>query len=162
MKQTTVIRSGGNIFADLKLPDADMHMLKARVVIFVAKRIEQLGLTQQAAAKCIGLSQPDVSNLLRGRFEVFSLWRLLGFVRALGSDIEIKVRRRRDHELHGEEGRLSLMDGLRAPPDRHSQAIRGAPCRPPPVICRAENLKIAPASRLALPSRLARSPIAST
>ncbi len=42
-----------------------------------------------------------------GRFEGFSLERLLGFVRALGSDVEIKVKRRRDDE-HG-EGRLSLM-----------------------------------------------------
>jgi transcriptional regulator with XRE-family HTH domain len=69
--------------------------------------IEQAGLTQQAAAEKMGVSQPDVSNLLRGRFEGFSLERLLGFVRALGSDVEIKVKRRRDRE-HG-EGRLSLM-----------------------------------------------------
>jgi helix-turn-helix protein len=48
-----------------------------------------------------------VSNLLRGRFEGFSLERLLGFVRALGADVEIKVKRRRERE-HG-EGRLSLM-----------------------------------------------------
>ena len=43
--------------------------------------IEQAGLTQQVAAKKMGISQPDVSNLLRGRFEGFSLERLLGFVR---------------------------------------------------------------------------------
>lgn len=109
MKQTTVTRGGGNIFADLGLPNADEHMLKARLVICIDKMIEQTGLTQQAAAKKMGISQPDVSNLLRGRFEGFSLERLLGFVRALGSDVEIKVKRRRDHELHGEEGRLSLM-----------------------------------------------------
>ena len=38
------------------------------------------------------MRQPDVSKILRGRFEGFSLERLLYFVRALGSDIEIKVR----------------------------------------------------------------------
>ena len=69
--------------------------------------IEQAGLTQQAAAEKMGVSQPDVSNLLRGRFEGFSLERLLGFVVALGSDVEIKVKRRRDRE-HGEK-RLSLV-----------------------------------------------------
>lgn len=107
MKQTTdVTRGSGNIFADLGLPDADEHMLKARLVIYIDKMIEQAGLNQQAAAKKMGVSQPDVSNLLRGRFEGFSLERLLGFVRALGGDVEIKVKSRRDHE---HEGRLSLM-----------------------------------------------------
>ena len=108
MKQTAITRGGGNIFADLGLPNADAHMLKARLVICIDKMIEHAGLTQHAAAKKMGVSQPDVSDLLRGRFEGFSLERLLGFVRALGSDVEIKVKRRRDH-AHGEEGRLSLM-----------------------------------------------------
>jgi predicted XRE-type DNA-binding protein len=108
MKQT-ITRGSGNIFADLGLPNADEHMLKARLVMCVDKMIQQAGLTQRAAAKRMGISQPDVSNLLRGRFEGFSLERLLGFVRALGSDVEIKVKRRRDDE-HG-KGRLSLMTG---------------------------------------------------
>jgi predicted XRE-type DNA-binding protein len=103
MQQTTVTRGGGggNIFADLGLPNADFVMLKARLVICIDKMIEQAGLTQQAAAGKMGINQPDVSNLLRGRFEGFSLERLLGFVRALGADVEIKIKRRG-------EGRLSL------------------------------------------------------
>jgi predicted XRE-type DNA-binding protein len=109
MKKTprSVTRSSGNIFADLGLPNADEHMLKARVAIFIGKRIDQLALTQQGAAKRMGLSQPDVSNLLRGHFEGFSLERLLGCVRALGNDVEIKVKRpSRDDDR---EGRMSLM-----------------------------------------------------
>jgi len=47
-KAHAVTRGSSNIFADLELPNADEHMLKARVVIFIGKRIEQLGLTQQA------------------------------------------------------------------------------------------------------------------
>jgi predicted XRE-type DNA-binding protein len=82
---TTVTRGTHNIFADLGLPNADAHMLKARLVICIDKMIEQTGLTQQTAAKRIGISQPDVSNLLRGRFEGFSLERLLSFVRLLRS-----------------------------------------------------------------------------
>src|SRR5262249_9803316 len=108
MKQTTVTHASGNIFADLELPNADEHAIKARLVICIDKLIEQAGHTQPAAAKTMGISQPDVSNLLRGRFEGFSLERLLGFVRALGSDVEIKVKRRRDY-AHGEKGRLSLV-----------------------------------------------------
>ncbi len=85
-------RGSGNIFVDLGLANADEHMLKARIVMFIGQRIEQLGLTQQAAAKRMGVSQPDVSDILRGRFEGFSLERLLGFVRALGSDVEIRLK----------------------------------------------------------------------
>jgi predicted XRE-type DNA-binding protein len=105
MKQTAITRGGGNIFADLGLPNADEHMLKARLVICIDKMIEHAELTQHVAAKKMGVSQPDVSDLLRGHFEGFSLERLLGFVRALGSDVEIKVKRR----PQGEEGRLSLV-----------------------------------------------------
>jgi predicted XRE-type DNA-binding protein len=108
-KAPIVTRGGGNIFADLGLPNADEHLLKARVVIFIGKRIEQLGLTQQAAAKRMGVKQPDVSNILRGRFEGFSLERLLGFVRALGSDVEIKVKRPTNDKNNEHEGRMSLM-----------------------------------------------------
>jgi len=94
IKQTTVVRGSSNIFADLGLPNADQHMLKARLIICIDKLIEQAGLTQQAVATRMGISQPDVSDLLRGRFEGFSLERLLGLVRALGGDVEIKVKRR--------------------------------------------------------------------
>jgi len=109
MKKTSVTRGGSNIFADLGLPDADEHMLKARVVLIIGKRIDQIGLTQQAAAKRMGITQPDVSNILRGRFEGFALERLLRFVRALGSDVEIKVKRpANDDGRKHHEGRMSL------------------------------------------------------
>jgi predicted XRE-type DNA-binding protein len=112
-EQRAKVRSrSSNIFADLGLPDADEHMLKARLVMLIDKMIEQAGLTQQAAAKRMGISQPDVSNLLRGRFAGFSLERLLGFVRALGSDVEIKVKRPHDPRLREgklHEGRLTLL-----------------------------------------------------
>jgi predicted XRE-type DNA-binding protein len=102
----SVTRSSGNIFADLGLPNADEHMLKAQVVVFIGRVIKDRHLTQRAAAAEMGIAQPDVSNLLRGRFEGFSLERLLGFALALGSDVEIKVKR----SVPGErEGRMSLV-----------------------------------------------------
>ena len=58
--------------------------------------------TQTQAATMMGLRQPDVPKLLRGRFEGFSLERLLFFVRSLGSDIEIKIRPTRPKQ----EGRI--------------------------------------------------------
>jgi len=102
----SVTRSGGNIFADLGLPDADEHMLKAQVMVFIGRLIEDRHLTQSAAAARMGIAQPDVSNLLHGRFEGFTFERLLLLARFLGSDVEIRIK----HPVPGErEGRMSLV-----------------------------------------------------
>ena len=91
-KKSKITQSSGNIFADLGLDMPQEHYVKGHLVILISKMIEAKGLTQGQAAAKIGLRQPDVSRLLRGRFEGFSLERLLYFVRALGSDIEIKIK----------------------------------------------------------------------
>lgn len=84
MKSIPVKRSRGNVFADLKLPDPDTHLLKAHMVSTIAALIRDQRLTQTAAARKLGLKQPDVSRLLDGRFDGFSLERLLGLLVALG------------------------------------------------------------------------------
>lgn len=89
---TTVIRGSGNVFADLGLPDAEAHLLKAGLVTRIDAIIRQRGLTQTKAARLLGLSQPDVSRLLRGDFREYSLERLLRLLTALGPDIDIVVR----------------------------------------------------------------------
>jgi predicted XRE-type DNA-binding protein len=91
-KKSTITKSSGNIFADLGLENPQEHYAKARLAILISKMIEVQNLTQGQAASKIGLRQPDVSKLLRGRLEGFSLERLLNFVRALGSDVEIKIK----------------------------------------------------------------------
>jgi len=83
----------GNVFADLGLPDADDRLLKARLAVVIGDTIARLGLSQKAAAERLGIAQPDVSNLRRGRLRGYSLERLLGFARALGNDIVITVKR---------------------------------------------------------------------
>ena len=85
-------RGSGNVFADLGLPDADAHLLKAELVTRIDEIIRQRRLKQVEAAKLLGLSQPDVSRLLRGSFEEFSMERLLRLLTALGRDVEIVIR----------------------------------------------------------------------
>jgi predicted XRE-type DNA-binding protein len=106
-----VTRSSGNIFADLGLQNAPEHELKARIVLALTRTIEAAGLTQTAAAKRIGIAQPDLSRILRGNFSGFSLVRLLSAVTKLGSDVEIKIKARRDDDPAGHEGRLCLVTG---------------------------------------------------
>jgi predicted XRE-type DNA-binding protein len=92
MARLKVERGSGNVFADLGLPDADEHKLKAGLVAKLASIMEQQGLNQVAAAKRTGISQPDLSRVLRGRFRDFSTDRLLKAIRHLDSEVEISVR----------------------------------------------------------------------
>jgi predicted XRE-type DNA-binding protein len=84
-------KSSGNVFADLGLPNADEHQIKADIVIALAARIKAKGLTQAEVSKLIGLAQPDVSKLLRGHFAGYSYERLFGFLNALGENVKIAV-----------------------------------------------------------------------
>ena len=92
---STVERGSGNVFADLDLPDADAHLLKAELVSRIDSIVRQRRITQTEAARLLGLSQPDVSRLLRGDFRQYSLERLFRLLMALGRDIDIVVRQPR-------------------------------------------------------------------
>ena len=92
---SAVEHGSGNVFADLGLPDADTHLLKAELVSRIDTIVRQRGITQTEAARLLGLSQPDVSRLLRGDFRQYSLERLFRLLTALGRDIDIVVRQPR-------------------------------------------------------------------
>lgn len=84
--------SSGNVFADLGLPDADKLKIKSGLVIEITQAIRKLGLTQQAAAKRMGITQPKVSDMMRGDFSNLSERKLMDCLNRLGYDIEIKVK----------------------------------------------------------------------
>src|SRR5437016_12708104 len=87
--------STGNVFADLRLPDADEHLIKAGLVVRIDRTIRQRRLTQAAAAQLMGIDQPKVSAMLAGHFRGYSVERLMRFLVALGHDIEIVVKERK-------------------------------------------------------------------
>ncbi|MCY4030128.1 MAG: helix-turn-helix transcriptional regulator [Acidobacteria bacterium] len=95
---TAVERGSGNVFADLGFPDADAHLVKAELVSRIDGIVRARGITQTESARLLGLSQPDVSRLLRGDFREYSLERLFRLLTTLGRDIDIVVRRSRSAE----------------------------------------------------------------
>lgn len=97
-------RGSGNVFADLGLPDAETQLLKAELVTRIDRIIRQRRLKQVEAAKLLGLSQPDVSRLMRGDFREYSIERLLRLLTALGRDVDIIIRK----SDAGRPGRLSI------------------------------------------------------
>ena len=103
-EETRIERGSGNVFADLGHPEAEVHLLKAELVTSIDRIIRRRKLKQVEAAKLLGLSQPDVSRLLRGDFRDYSVERLLRLLTALGRDVEIIIREPRSKR----QGRLSI------------------------------------------------------
>lgn len=82
----------GNVFADLGLAGSEELQAKADLIIQITRAIEQRALTQSEAADILGIDQPKISALMRGRLSGFSMERLTRFLNALGRDVEIVVR----------------------------------------------------------------------
>lgn len=91
VKTGKVEPSSGNVFADLGFADADERMLKAQLAVKIAELIERKGWTQARTAETIGLDQPKVSHLLRGRLSGFSADRLFAILNRLGHSVEVRI-----------------------------------------------------------------------
>jgi predicted XRE-type DNA-binding protein len=89
----TVVRSSGNVFGDLQLPNAGEKQTKVRLAVTINLILEQTGLSQAAAAKVLQVNQPKISALNNYRLEGFSVERLMNFLNALGQDVEIVIRK---------------------------------------------------------------------
>ena len=89
-----VIRSSGNVFADMGLPDAAELDTKARLGAALNQIVERQRLTQAEIATALGINQPKVSALLHYKLEGFSVESLMHFLVALGQDVEIVVKSR--------------------------------------------------------------------
>lgn len=90
--EIAVTRGSGNVFADLGLANPEERLAKAQLASLIDDVIRERGLTQQEAAMLMGIDQPKVSHVLRGRLSGFSTQRLIDFLTALGRDVEILVR----------------------------------------------------------------------
>jgi predicted XRE-type DNA-binding protein len=90
MKRVTV--GSENVFRDLGLENPEELQAKAILAHYIIRAIDKRGLTQIQAAQIIGATQPNVSDLFRGRIDGFTIDRLAKYLNALGKDVEIKVR----------------------------------------------------------------------
>ena len=92
MSRTEIFEGSENVFADMRLPNAEEHLVKAKLVFAIDRLMTTRGLKQVEAAGLFGVKQPDVSKMLRGDFRQFSVERLMRFLVALGQDVEITIR----------------------------------------------------------------------
>src|SRR5271165_2821006 len=91
-KPVHIERGSGNVFADLGIPNPDLALAKAELVRRIRDVITEQKLTQAKAAELLGIDQPKVSALVRGRVAGYTIDRLFRFLTALGQRVEITVR----------------------------------------------------------------------
>lgn len=84
--------SSGNIFADLGRANPQEDQLKSDLARRISLVIREKGLTQQQAAEILGVDQPKVSALMRGRISGVSVERLLQHLTAFDNDIDIVIQ----------------------------------------------------------------------
>jgi len=91
-RKIRVENGSGNVFADIGLPNPEEALTKAEIGRQVNRVITDRGLNQVQAGELLGIAQPRVSDLARGRMGKFSLERLLQFARLAGFDVEIRMK----------------------------------------------------------------------
>ena len=88
-------RSSGNVFRDLGFTaeDAESLKLRADLMIQIRRLVERRGLTQAAAAKMFGVTQPRISDLVRGKIDLFSIDTLVDMLSRAGVRVKLTIQR---------------------------------------------------------------------
>ncbi len=99
--KTKLTRSTGNVFRDLGfVPEEAEHLrVRADLMIKIEKVTKARGLKRAEAAKIMGVTQPRVSDLLRGRIELFSSDALIGMLARLGVQVRLVTKSPRSREV---------------------------------------------------------------
>lgn len=87
--------STSNVFRDLGFgaEEAANLKLRAMLMIEIEKYIQEKRLTQKRAAERLGVTQPRISNLMRGKIELFSVDTLITMLTHAGLKVDVRVRR---------------------------------------------------------------------
>ena len=93
-RRETITRGTRNVFADLGFPDAAERQAKLRLAYTLNQLLQERKLSQAAAAKALGITQPKVSALRHYKLAGFSVERLMNLLTALDQDVETVIRRK--------------------------------------------------------------------
>ncbi len=90
-KKIVYEESSGNVFADLCIENPEETLAKSELARQITKLIKKRKLTQKQASEILGIDQPKISALIRGKLRSFSLERIIRFLNELGQDVRIMV-----------------------------------------------------------------------
>lgn len=88
-------RSSGNVFLDMGFSkiEADNLRLRSQLMRQIDAYFQESGMTQAAAAKALGLTQPRLNALLKGRLSQFSLDALVNIASKAGMNVRLVVKK---------------------------------------------------------------------
>ena len=92
-KRVKMVRGSNNVFRDLGFPEEQARnlLLRSQIVIRIEQFVERSGLTQGRAAALLGLTQPRLNALLKGKIDQFSLDALVNTATRAGLQVELHV-----------------------------------------------------------------------
>jgi predicted XRE-type DNA-binding protein len=114
-KRVKMTRSSGNVFRDLGFPEYEARNLAMRseLMIRIEEFVEKSGLTQTRAAAHLGLTQPRVNALLKGKIDQFSLDALVNAATRAGFHVELRVTPARRSGGRAEQAALRSTEAKR-------------------------------------------------
>ena len=94
MSELKITKGSSNVFADLgfEADEAQNLLLRSQTMMVISKWFEAGGLTQAAAAKTLGLTQPRLNQLLKGKIGEFSLDALVNMATRAGMRVGLTIR----------------------------------------------------------------------
>ncbi len=89
------VRSSGNVFLDLGFskPEAENLRLRSELMYRISRHFRDSGMTQAAGAKALGLTQPRLNALLKGKLHQFSLDALVNIASNAGMNVRLVVKK---------------------------------------------------------------------
>jgi len=92
-KRVRLVRGSGNVFRDLGFrdPEARNLALRSEIMLRIEEFVERSGMTQARAAARLGLTQPRLNALLKGRIDQFSLDALVNAATRAGLRVDLLV-----------------------------------------------------------------------
>ena len=92
------VESSGNIFADMGLDDADELLLRSQLGYSVRQILNNRNLVQCEISDLLGIQQPELFNLMQGKYHLFSEGRLLSFLNKLNQKVVIQISQHQEGE----------------------------------------------------------------
>lgn len=88
-----ITKSSGNVFKDLgaSAEEAEQKRIRAELMLAIERHIHTNNLTQGQAAKLFGVTQPRISDLMRGKFHLFSTDALIAMLAHAGLKVKVQV-----------------------------------------------------------------------
>ena len=84
-------RGSENIFADLGVANPEEHKTRALIGLYIIKLLKTRELKQREIADLLSINQPEVSHLMNGHFNHFTIDRLLAFLKLLNVQVSIHL-----------------------------------------------------------------------